>query len=397
MNVSKARYTICRPVINIGELMNIIFATSNDLSKYSADIVYIMEMCNAFSKAGFNTTLCVPQTHLDTEMLFAYYGVEYPFEVLEINLPEIFLGGAICGRGAVFSLLAARRLNKIDNTIIILRDPWLFFIGTVIFKQQCFLDSHKYRCELPLQTLIYRMLVKCGVNTRYGRVVCISSTLKKQWERQGIDCTKMVVAHDAVNVNKFNTSIPKSEARKRLGLEYDVPIVAYTGSLIPGKGVDVLVKCANRLPDISFIIVGGADDNIGQLRKHVENENVFFLGHIAPERIPIYQAAADVLALPNTRGSVIDDVTSPMKLFEYIASERPIVATDMPSVLEILQDNYNALISPAGDDGKLAENIKLLLQNPSLGKQLVNNARISLEKFTWDARVQCLKRIFTNE
>jgi len=375
-------------------MKKVTYVSPNILSRKSADIVCIMEMCNAFSKNGYNTTLCVPKFNLSKEYLFEYYGVEYPFNIIEINVPKVPIQGKIRGRGLLFSLLASKALYKMKTPKIYIRDPWTFFIISVVYKRKCFFEAHQFRFEGFLQTLIYRVLVKCGVKSGNGRIVCISKSLLGQWEKEGIDRDKMFVAHDAVNTNKFQKSISKKAARKQLGIDEEKPTVVYTGSLIPSKGVDVLVKCANRLSEISFIVVGGKGDEIAKLSKLVKFRNVFFTGHVSPAKVPIYQAAGDVLALPNTKGSVIDDVTSPMKLFEYIASERPIVATDIPSILEILKNNYNALISPEGDDSKLAENIELLLNNPTLAEVLAKNARKDLENYSWDARVQYISKLF---
>ena len=374
---------------------SVVYVSSNLISKYSADIVCIMEMCSAFTKNKFNTMLCVPKFNLSKEFLFEYYGVEYPFKIIEVDVPEVLVRRTIPGRGAIFSFIASKRLsNKMKKAVIYSRDPWIFFVISVLYKRHCFFEVHQFRFNGSLQTFIYRALVKRAAKSENGHIVCISKSLMKQWEKQGIDSAKIFVAHDAVNINKFNVTISKAEARQQLGFEQNPSIVVYTGSLIPGKGVDVLVKCTNRLPYISFIIVGGEKEQIRKLSKLARYSNVVFVGHIPPTRIPIYQAAADILALPNAKGSVIDDVTSPMKLFEYMASGRPIVATDMPSLLEVLENKYNALISPAGDDYKLSENIKLLFKDPSIGELLAKNARQDLEKYSWDARVGYLSELF---
>lgn len=372
----------------------VVFVSSNVLSRHSADIIYIMEMCNAFSKKGYNIALCVPTFNLSKELLFEYYRVEHVFDIIEVNVPQVLVGGTIHGRGALFSVIASKRLSKMRTAVIYSRDPWIFFIISVLYKRKCFFEAHQFRFEGFLQTFIYRVLVKSGVKSGNGRIVCISRSLMKQWEKSGIHAAKIAVAHDAVNINKFHDIISKRVARRRLGIDQDQSTVVYTGSLLPGKGVDVLIKCANRLKDVSFIVVGGKKDEILNLSKLVKFNNLNFAGHVLPTKVPIYQAAADILALPNMKGSLIDDVTSPMKLFEYIASQRPIVATDIPSLLEILDDKYNALISPAGDDYKLSENIKLLFRNPSLCRLLAKNARQDLQKYSWDARVQYLDSLF---
>lgn len=377
--------------------MSTVTVVSSDMfSRHSAAIVHMMELCSAFVKNGFNTKLCVPKFPGSIKFLFDYYGVEYPFEIIQIGVPKLFGAATFTGRGVIFSLLAANRLSKMNNTIIYSRNSWIFFILSVLYNRPCFYEAHQFRFKGRLQTKIYRGLVKRGVKSGNGRIVCISKSLMRHWENYGIVPEKMCVVHDAVNINKFYKTISKEEARRQLGFDKNLSIVVYTGSLIAGKGVDILIKCSNRLPHISFIIVGGEKEHIIELRQLVKFSNVIFTGNVPPSKIPVYQAAADILVLPNTKGGVIDDVTSPLKLFEYIASRRPIVATDMPSLLEILKDNYNALISPAGDDYKLSENIQLLFETPTLGELLVNNASQKLEEYSWDARVQYLSKLFDN-
>jgi glycosyltransferase involved in cell wall biosynthesis len=375
-------------------MKKVIYISPNILSRKTADIVCIIEMCNAFSKRGYDTTLCVPKFGLNKQNLFEYYDVEHSFNIFEIDVPKVPTMFRISGRGLLFALLASKTLYKMRTTQFYIRDPWTFFIISVVYKRKCFFEAHQFRYEGFLQTFIYHVLVKCGVRSGNGRIVNISKSLLEQWGKHGIDKNKMFVAHDSVNINKFHKNIPKQLARSKLGIDVEKPIVVYTGSLNPSKGVDVLVKCANRLNGITFIIVGGQQVEVAKLSKLAKNKNVIFTGHVSPSEVPIYQAAADVLALPNTKGSIIDDVTSPMKLFEYIASEKPIVATNMPSILEILTHNYNALISPASDDSKFAENIETLIQNKNLAEFLTKNARKDLEGYSWDARVKYISKLF---
>lgn len=371
----------------------VIFVCSNDLASHSAANVNVMEMCNAFRKNRFHAVLCVPDFDFDREQLFAYYGIEYPFRILKIAMPR-FVRGGMRGRAAIFSVLATVRLARTDNAVLYTRDPWIFFLVCTIVGKRCFFESHQFDFLGRLQTGLYRAMVKWGVGSGNGRIVSISTALMNKWTKYGIRPSRITVAHDAVNVGRYSDRITKTAARQQLGLPVDCPFVVYTGSLIPGKGVEVLIKCANRLTDIRFVIVGGELDQIAGLEGQATSGNVMFAGSVPPSRVHLYQAAADVLALPNATGSLIDDVTSPMKLFEYLAAERPIVATDMPSLLEILTHGYNALISRAGDDDGMARHIRLLLETPAQGSLLAANARKDLEKYSWDARVRTIARHF---
>lgn len=365
---------------------------------HSAEVIYIMEMCNAFMKSGTKVILVIPEIDRPIEDLFRYYRVEYPFEVRQIKLPKVLANSVIPGRGVFFTLLSAAEIFRLakEHTVYS-RDPWVFALLSMCTDKCCFLDIHQFRFHSALQTFIFRSIIKQGMKRGNARMICISGSLMNQWEEYGVQPDKMVVAHDAANLKYYRCGLTKEEARKELGLGTDKPVVVYTGSLMPSKGVDVLIRCANRLPEVSFVVVGGEKVEIEELRKIASNDNVIFTGHCPPEVVPVYQTAADILALPNTRGSVIDDVTSPMKLFEYIAAERPIIASDMPTLVEILEDGKNALISPAGDDYQLSRNIERLLADPATGERLVVNARKELSKYTWDNRVTRIRSLFPRQ
>lgn len=375
-------------------MKKVVFVTQNSPSRFYANILSTMEMCDAFLKQGFKTTLCVPKFKIKKKDLLDYYGIKHPFEIIEVNLPEVFLRRMVPGRGALYAVFVSNILSKMKDYVVYSRSPWVFFILSVLYNRCCFFEAHQIRYASRLQTIIYLALIKFGSNKGKGHIVCISKSLMKQFIQVGIDCRNISVAHDAVKLEKYQDAITKSAARKKLGINCRKPTVVYTGSLFPGKGVDMLIKCANKLKNIYFIIVGGSPQEVRELKRVVRFGNVVFTGHIQPEMVSIYQAAADILALPNTKGSIIDDVTSPLKLFEYLASEKPIVATDIPSILEILKHNYNALISPEGDDSKMAENIQILIDDPNLAKSLVQNTKKDIEKFTWGARVQYISKLF---
>ena len=365
------------------------------LSRHSAEVVFIIEMCNAFSKKGFDTTLLVPNFRMNTNNLFEYYGVDHPFKIDQIKIHEGFINGSIPGRNFNFAIHAAKQLRKSNGILIYSRSPWAFYFLTVLFHKPCIFEIHQSRFNGSLQTATYRHIIKQGMKHSGSRMICISRNLYDQWIEAGIDASKMISEHDAVNPSKFTGELSRAEARQMIGLPDRGKIVAYTGSLIPGKGVDVLVQTANLLPYLTFLIVGGEKQEIECLKKGMENNNVIFTGQVPPTQVPIYQAAADILVLPNTYGGVIDDVTSPMKLFEYMATKRPIVATDMPSLVEILKNNHNALVCPAGDAVKLAQTLDTLMSDTVLAETLSKNAYCDLTKYTWDARVQRLTDFFS--
>ncbi len=102
-------------------------------------------------------------------------------------------------------------------------------------------------------------------------------------------------------------------------------------------------------------------------------------------------AGATILALPNTPSAISERYTSPLKLFEYLAMGRPIVASDLPAIREILTDGQSALLVPAGDAAALAAAIQRVAGDPALASRLAAGALALAPRFTWDVRAERLE------
>ena len=100
--------------------------------------------------------------------------------------------------------------------------------------------------------------------------------------------------------------------------------------------------------------------------------------------VPKYLAASDVLVLPNSEKG-LSEFTSPLKLFEYMAAKRPIVASDLPSLREILSESNAVMVRP-DDPAALAEGIQKVLEDEELAKKLAGNAYIDVQQYSWDKR-----------
>jgi glycosyltransferase involved in cell wall biosynthesis len=197
----------------------------------------------------------------------------------------------------------------------------------------------------------------------------------------GVDAEKITVEHDAYDPALFGQLADKAAARAELELEPERPVVVYTGGLLVWKGVDVLIDAARALPDVQFLIAGGMPSDVERTRAHAEGlSNVRIDGFQAPARVPLYLAAADLAVLPNrSQPEISAKYTSPLKAFEYMASGLPIVASDLPSLREVLGEDSLTRFAQADDPASFAETISATL-----------NAGLAREprgaEFTWSAR-----------
>ncbi len=175
-----------------------------------------------------------------------------------------------------------------------------------------------------------------------------------------------------------------------------LPAVYYVGQLYPWKGADLIAETAALVPSARFVIVGGLPNRNGHDRSLTELETlarqrgvgdrVELRGYIPYAQVAreLQQAAVAIVPLPDE--PVARLFTSPLKLFDYMAAGTPIVASDLPSVREVLRDGENALLVPPGNAGAFAAAIERLLAEPALARCLASQARADVAQHTWDAR-----------
>jgi glycosyltransferase involved in cell wall biosynthesis len=175
------------------------------------------------------------------------------------------------------------------------------------------------------------------------------------------------------------------------------PVAGYAGHLYPWKGVDVFVRALALAPDIRGLIVGGhpreADrdriesliDTLG-LRGRVD-----VTGLVPPGDVARHLCRATMLVLPNTASAISERYTSPLKLFEYLTLGRPIVASCLPAILEVLTADETALLVPPGDPRALAAAMSRLAADADLSARLGDAARALAPSYTWDARARRLE------
>lgn len=190
---------------------------------------------------------------------------------------------------------------------------------------------------------------------------------------------KITVAHDAVSLGRFGLELEKKEARKRLGLAPEKSLVVYAGTISKLKGMDYLIAAADILPEVDFLLAGSISP---EFQNKNFAPNVKFLGKKEQKDIPIILRAADALLLPHPENEYSQ---SPMKLFEYMASRVPIVASKLPSISEVLNDE-NAVLVEAGSGESLARGIEKVLENPHLARALAENSYNDALNHTWEKR-----------
>jgi glycosyltransferase involved in cell wall biosynthesis len=199
------------------------------------------------------------------------------------------------------------------------------------------------------------------------------------------------VAPNGVALKRFTFSGSKESMRKSIGLPIEKTVVGFSGHLYKGRGIEELLECAKVLDQIFFLIVGGESADILRNKSFAQDlglSNVEFAGFVPQANVPNYLFACDVLVMPYTEATVTHNFMSPMKMFEYLASGRPIVATDFPVIREILVDKKNSVLVTSNSAGALAWGIKWVIEHPEDAKRISEQARRDAEQYSWEKRVK---------
>jgi len=242
---------------------------------------------------------------------------------------------------------------------------------------------------LPKKSFWYEYVLRNS-----DKIIALTSYLKKELAGMNVSEDAIFVSPDGVDLEKFDIKTKREEARERLNLPADKNLIVYTGLLYDWKGAQTLAEASNFLSENDLVIfVGGKKHHVENFKeKNRDLKNILTVGARPHDEIPLWLKAADVLVLPNTAKEDISKYyTSPMKLFEYMASGTPIVASDLPSIREVLNENNAVLVEPDNPE-KLADGIKRVLQDCGFADTISKQAREDVQNHTWQKRAKEILR-----
>jgi glycosyltransferase involved in cell wall biosynthesis len=220
----------------------------------------------------------------------------------------------------------------------------------------------------------------------------------------GVPANRISVAPSGVNLARFQMRAGRDELRRGLGLPTTSPIVGYIGrfrSMAMEKGVPELLQAVARVApgpggEPVALCVGGPLDGASSYeevaaRAGLSPARVRLIDHVSFSTVPDWIGACDLVTIPWTRTEFSARDTSPLKLFEYMASGVPIVASDLPAIREVLRHGENAWLVPPGDPQALADGIQHLLSCPELASRLADQARRDVTGFGWESRARRIR------
>jgi glycosyltransferase involved in cell wall biosynthesis len=378
---------------------HLVYVSQSLLSSNKANSVHVINMTSALAKYC-NVTLIHAYQLKDPNLnrkIFSDFGKNI----------DVFLKGLywknIPGYAVIYSFKAVLYLcfgikNKVD--IVYCRCMYSAFLLSMLGFYKIIYESH----ALPRTKLHVYLERKIFQAKSTSRIILITQELLKSYEvkfGKNFCSEKVSIFPDGANEIDKELSLG-SIALRNIVLKGSY--IFYGGSLLPGKGVETILKIASKAKNIEFVIAGGDSNSVEKL-KGISTRNVTFLGKVQYKEMMVLQASARILLLPNEpivltdSGRVnIGGWTSPLKMFEYMASGRPIVSSDLSVLKEVLVDNYNALLVcyDAIDEWIIA--IEKILSDNHLEKFLGDNAKRDLSaNYTWDKRALRISRLWKND
>lgn len=401
--------------------MKLLYIMDIRLPTEKAHGLQVMQNCEAFADAGAEVMLWVAR-RVNTPALravldvWAYYGVKRNFVLSRV--PCIDLLPLVAGRGGalerlVFGLqLGTFLLAMLIRALFTQADAYysrdervVLLLSLVKPRRRIAYEAHNLS-EGRIGRWIQRQAAR-----RAESVFAVTGKLRDDLIALGAEPERVFVARDGIRAERFADMPEQSDARRELGWASDLFVVGYVGRLQTlgmDKGVSALVEAVAKVDSslastCALALVGGPDEMAEALRARwlalgQDGARFLYAGQVAAERVPLYLSAFDVCALPLLWTPHFAYYASPLKLFEYMASRRPILATDLPSNAEVVVDGESALLVPPGDVDAMAAAIRRLKDDANLRQRLADNAyTIVMAQYTWDARAKEILKVLSPE
>jgi len=377
--------------------MRIFYISPSTIPSRTANAVHVVNMANALGSLGSVKLFFACPVHSvhDIENVLANgYGLRPG--AISIS-PLVFkTARGLNLRIALFSLISLA-LSFISGSAprwIYSRNLYASLIISKLIPSRLIFETHQIETGLR-----GRMQQSILTNQRVTSVV-ISDALRQILSKAlSLDISQIVVEHDAINKELlFNLSTEeRTSIRANLGLVDNQIAVGYFGHIYPGRGIETILGLSRKFPGVKFVVVGGNETEIQNLRSSTNSDNVTIVGYLPHAKTIRWMKAMDILLMPYQEVVAIDAAglkdtsryMSPMKMFEYMGSRVPLISSDLPVLREVLADGVNCLLSNPSDVDSWTKNLTQLIHDKELRIRLADSAYREVESsHTWQLRAQ---------
>ena len=378
--------------------MKIACISTSRVPSNTANSIQVMKACQGLARSGHEVTLLAPAyagEPSDWEALAEQYGLATPTIGTDFQISWLPSQPAL--KRNDFAWLAAQQAARQRFDLIYTWTGQSAVFGLARGLPVIF-EVH----DVPtgaLGPLWFRLFLKLRGQKRLLLITrALRDVLAARYgvgRNRSLPAEQVKIAPNGVDLEQYENLPDASTARRALGLPDGVTALC-AGHLYAGRGLDLFLGLAGQFPQASFVWVGGRPEDVARARAAAAGQNlrnVTFTGFVSNRALPAYQAAADVLLMPYGRaisgssGGNSAAICSPMKMFDYLASGRAILSSDLAVIHEVLNER-NAVFAPPDDLSGWREALSGLLNDPDLRRRLGDQARKDATGYTWLARAQ---------
>ncbi len=364
--------------------MKIVCISASFVPSETANSIQMMKAIHALAQLGHDVTLLVPENPGKTSNgdWLSFYGLSTSFKIEHLRSAS----------RRQFFWDAVRRAVRIHPDIVYTWVPQSA-VYALLHRMPVIIELH----DLPAGRIgpwWHRLFLWIPGRKRMLVITRALQVALEQKYGTRIPSKDVIIAPNGIEPERFENLPAPQEARRQLGLT-EAPTVACTGHLYAGRGVELFVELAKAVPDAQFIWAGGNPEDVEAWKgRSAHLRNLTFTGFIPNDRLPLYQAAADILLMPYARvigissgGGNSAAISSPLKMFEYLAAGRAIVTSDLPVFHEVLNER-NAVFCPPEDISAWTAAVRALLDDSARRETLGTQAKADSQHYSWAERAK---------
>ena len=370
--------------------MRIALISASRVPSRTANSIELMKVCQAFVDLGHDIHLWLPgsEQKIVWAELKEIYGIRDSFPISRVTSLRVF-------RRYDFSLRAVLKARAWDPSLCYVWPLQAAAIASSLGLPTA-LEIHDCPQGRLGPILFRRFLEGRGAIRALPITEAMREWLSDAYQVD-LEPPFALVAPMGMDLAQYHNLPDPEKAREKLGLNEGFT-AGYAGHLYAGRGIDMLMDLAWRNQDVHFLWAGGEPEAVEFWRSRLQKaglQNVKLLGFVPNERLPLVQAACDVLLMPYERkisgssGGDTAQFASPMKQFEYLASGRVILASDLPVFREVLNEE-NAVLLPPNDVAAWDEALNQLIADDSRRNSLAERARKDAAQYDWRDRARRL-------